>query len=246
MLQIFSKKRYLVDELKGFVDIHNHLLPGIDDGAKSVDDAIAMIREFEAMGVTHFIATPHIMSNYYPNTPETISEARERLQKGLDAEGMSSITLDAAAEHMIDENLSDLLDENRVMPLQKYYLLVEMSYLQPPIHFDEVIVKVANKRYYPVLAHPERYTFLHNRYGKYKKYKQQGIFMQMNLLSLGDYYSKEVPKVAMKLLEDRLIDFVGTDVHNLQQLKALKELKITSKQQNLIRPIVDNTIQSFY
>lgn len=246
MFQIFSKKKYLVDELKGFVDIHNHLLPGIDDGAKSVEDSLAMIREFRELGVNHFIATPHIMSNYYPNTPETINAALENLRSGLITQGMDSISIEAAAEHMIDENLTDLLEKEKVMPLEKHYLLVEMSYLQPPIHFDEVIVKIAGKRYYPILAHPERYAFLHSRFGKYKKFKEQGIFFQMNLLSLGEYYGKEVPKIAMKLLEEGMIDFVGSDIHNLSQLKALKELRISSKQQNLLRPIVDNTIRSFY
>ena len=141
-------------------------MPGIDDGAKTVDDSIALIKEFEEFGVTHFIATPHIMHNYYSNDSETISKALSEVKHALLTHNLKHISIEAAAEHMIDDNFEHLLETESAMAMHKEYLLVEMSYLQPPINFEEAIIKTASKGFYPILAHPERYGFLHNRMRK--------------------------------------------------------------------------------
>ncbi|WP_317195327.1 tyrosine-protein phosphatase [Zobellia barbeyronii] len=236
----------MVDYLDGFIDIHNHILPGIDDGAKTVDESIALIRSFSEFGVKHFIATPHIMSNYYPNTRETIGASLTELKNALLQNGLKDVSVEASAEHMIDDNFESLLENEGIMPLKKDYLLVEMSYLQPPINFEEAIIKTASKRFFPILAHPERYGFLHHRKKRYQEYKDNGIQFQMNLLSLSEYYGKEVPKVAVELLEKGLIDFVASDVHNMSQLNALKKLTLSKKMIEQLLPLINNTIQTFY
>ncbi|MGP1993452.1 tyrosine-protein phosphatase [Zobellia laminariae] len=246
MFHFFNKKKFLVDYLDGFIDIHNHILPGIDDGAKTVDESIALIRSFSEFGVKHFIATPHIMSNYYPNTRETIGASLTELKNALLHNGLKDVSVEASAEHMIDDNFENLLENEGIMPLKKDYLLVEMSYLQPPINFEEAIIKTASKRFFPILAHPERYGFLHHRKKRYQEYKDNGILFQMNLLSLSEYYGKEVPKVAVELLENGLIDFVASDVHNMTQLNALKKLTLSKKMIEQLLPLINNTIQTFY
>ncbi|WP_289062483.1 CpsB/CapC family capsule biosynthesis tyrosine phosphatase [uncultured Zobellia sp.] len=246
MFQFFNKKKYLVDYLDGFIDIHNHLLPGIDDGAKTVDDSIALIKALAELGITHFVATPHIMSNYYPNTKETINASLTELKNALLQNDLKEISIEASAEHMIDDNFENLLENDGVMPMKKSYLLVEMSYLQPPINFDEAIVKTASKRFFPILAHPERYGFLHHRKKRYQEYKDNGILFQMNLLSLSEYYGKEVPKMALELLDNGLIDFVASDIHNLNQLNALKKITLSKKMVDQVLPLINNSIQNFY
>lgn len=246
MFQIFSKKKFLVDYLENFVDIHNHILPGIDDGAKTTTESIDLIKGFSEFGVTNFVATPHIMNNYYPNTPETIHAAFIKLQEALLKEGLTTTSVRAAAEHMIDDNFELILNEGAIMPLEKEYLLIEMSYLQPPLNFSESVVKTANKGFYPVLAHPERYGFLHSKMQKYSDYKDHGILFQLNILSLGNYYGKSISKVAMKLLDEGFIDFLGSDVHNQRQLKALKELTVSEKTVKTLLPIINDTIATFY
>ncbi|MGB5820441.1 MAG: CpsB/CapC family capsule biosynthesis tyrosine phosphatase [Saonia sp.] len=246
MFHIFSKKKFLVDYLENFVDIHNHILPGIDDGAKTVEDSSEIISGFSEFGVNNFVATPHIMHNYYPNTPETINDSLLRLKNELLKKQLKNVSIEASAEHMIDDNFEMLLDTQNIMPLRSDYLLVEMSYLQPPINFTEAIIKIASKGFYPILAHPERYAFLHQQYKKYDQYKQQGILFQMNLLSLGEFYGKEVPKIALKLLEDGFIDYVASDIHNIRQLQSLKELRVSQKELRLLLPIINNSIEVFY
>jgi tyrosine-protein phosphatase YwqE len=246
MFNFFGKKVFLIDYLENFVDIHNHIIPGIDDGAKKPEESIALIKGFMEFGVSKFIATPHIMHNYYPNTPETINKAHESLKNELLKNDLKNVSVAASAEHMVDDNFEAILSENAIMPMHRDYLLVEMSYLQPPLNFDAAIIKTASKRLYPILAHPERYGFLHGKPKKYPRYKEQGILFQLNFLSLGEYYGKEVPKMAMKLLEDGLIDFAASDVHNLDQLNALKNLSVSRKVLQQMIPVIHTTIETFY
>jgi len=228
------------------VDMHNHILPGIDDGATNPEEAINLLKGFGELGISRFIATPHIMTNLYPNTRATIQASLQELENALMAEGIKDISIEAAAEHMIDDDFVGKINNAEEMSIRENYLLVEMSYLQPPLNFKEAIIKVASKGYFPVLAHPERYMFLHRRLHKYQKYKERGILLQMNLLSLGDYYGKEVQKVAFKLLDDGLIDIVASDIHNERQLDTLKELRIPEKKLRQLLPIIGATIETFY
>ncbi|MEX0288359.1 MAG: tyrosine-protein phosphatase [Flavobacteriaceae bacterium] len=246
MFHIFGKKLFLIDYLENFIDIHNHILPGIDDGAKTPKDSMDLIQGFAQFGVSNFIATPHIMHNYYPNTPQSINQALSLVRNELLMANMKDVAIAASAEHMIDDNYETILHHDDVMPMRSDYLLVEMSYLQPPLNFDTAIIKTVSKRYYPILAHPERYNFLHFKTKKYGKYKEQGILFQMNLLSLGDFYGKEVPKIAHKLLDEGLIDFVASDVHNLNQLNSLKNQTVSKKVVRKLLPIINKTIETFY
>ncbi|NHF61551.1 histidinol phosphatase [Flavobacteriaceae bacterium TP-CH-4] len=246
MFHIFSKKRFLVDLLNGFVDIHNHILPGIDDGAKNTTESIALIKGFEEFGVQDFVATPHIMQNYYPNNQHTIAESLLKLKNELLKNDLTNVAINAAAEHMIDANFETILEKGEIIPIKKNYLLIEMSYLQPSINFDSAIQKIASERYFPILAHPERYVYLKSGSKKYRKYKKQGLLFQLNLLSLGEYYGKEVQRKALKLIDEGLIDFLASDVHNPNQLKNLKELKIGSKTAISLIPLIEKTIYNFY
>lgn len=245
MISFFTRKKYLVDLLDGFTDIHNHALPGIDDGAKSVNESIELIEGFSEFGVSRFRMTPHIMHNYYDNTPATISKAESLLRSELSKRRMSTILFTSAAEHMIDSNFENILQDDKIMPLGDEHLLIEMSYLQPPINFDEAVVAITRNRLFPVLAHPERYSFLFSRTRKYGEFKERGILFQMNMLSLSDYYGKEVSKMALKLLEGGMIDFIGSDVHNTNHLEGLKKIKLSKKTLNLITPVIEKTIETF-
>lgn len=246
MFHIFSKKKFLVDYLQNFVDIHNHILPGIDDGAKNVQESIRLIRGFKEIGITNLIATPHIMSNFYPNNRETITGSLDELTNELLANGLKDISIEAAAEHMIDDNFEELLEQDGVMPMRKSYLLVEMSYLQQSINFDEATQSVMKKGFFPILAHPERYGYWHGNKAKYSAYKKKGIQYQLNILSLSDYYGPEVHKVALNLLEHGLFDYIASDIHRIEQLNYLKEIQIKTGLLEDVLPLVNNTIKIFY
>jgi len=246
MFHIFSKKKFLVDYLQNFVDIHNHILPGIDDGAKNVQESIDLIHGFKELGITNLVATPHIMSNLYPNTKETIATSMDLLTNEMLANDLKDISIEAAAEHMIDDNFEDLLLSGEIMPMRKNYLLVEMSYLQASINFDDAIQNIMKKGFFPILAHPERYGYWHTNKANYSKHKKKGVQYQLNLLSLSDYYGPEVHKMALYLLDHGHFDYIASDIHRLEQLEALKEIKIKANLLESIIPIINNTLTKFY
>jgi len=245
MFSFFIKKEYLADHLSGFVDIHNHILPGIDDGAKTVKDSLNLIKGFEEVGVTNFICTPHIMHNYYDNNPKTIQKSYNLLQKACKEEHIDA-QLSYAAEHMIDDNFEQLLAENQVIPLRRDHVLVEMSFLQPPINLNLAINRIRSKNYFAVLAHPERYLFYHDNFNSYHSLKAQDIQFQVNLLSLAGYYGNHVKNIAAKLMEKGLVDYLGSDVHNMGQLEFIKNAILTPKLLKKTNELIVNTIDQFH
>ncbi len=236
----------MVDYLENFVDIHNHILPGIDDGAKTVDDSLTLIKGMGEFGISRFIATPHIMHNYYPNTPETIGSSLSELQDALLESQLTDVAITAGAEHMVDDNFENLFEHDGVMPLGKDYLLIEMSFLQASINLDSAIEKTTQNGYFPVLAHPERYLYYRNKHDIFRSLKQKGTKLQLNMLSLGEYYGAETHKNAQELLENKMIDFVASDLHHTGHLKELKKVQITEKVLDKLFPVLENTIEEFY
>ncbi len=245
MFDFFVKKKFLVDYLDGFTDIHNHILPGIDDGAKTVAESMSLIQGMDAFGITNFICTPHIMENYYPNNHETIQNALSLVQNELKNNNLSHVRIKAAAEHMIDSGFELLVDSNGLMPISENYILVEMSYLQASLNFEESIKKLRDKGLFPIFAHPERYAYLRYDRGDYTRMKDLGMLFQLNLLSLSGYYGKDVHKKALALLDDNLIDFLGSDIHNENHLKHLTNIQISTKVLDKVIPLIARTSYNF-
>jgi protein-tyrosine phosphatase len=245
MPHFFSKRIFLRDLLEDFVDIHSHILPGIDDGAKNLKESIDLIKKLKELGVKQFIPTPHIMQDFYPNTDETIGSAYESLLGNLTKKLQNGITINPAAEYMLDMTFETLLEEGNLFTLKGNYVLVEMSYFQPPINLEPLIFKIKTKGYLPVLAHPERYAFYHNNLDYYSKLKQLGCFFQLNLLSLSNYYGKNVETTANYLIDKKLIDFVGTDTHNTTHIEKLSNIILSKKNAEKVAHIIKNTNTTF-
>ncbi len=242
MLSIFKKKIFLQDLLEGSIDIHNHILPGIDDGATEVKDSLKLIDKFGEMGVKHFIATPHIMNDYYPNTPATISAALQKVTAALSEAGKTDISVTAAAEYMMDHSFLDILENDEILCLYQDYVLVEMSYFQAPINLNEILFKLQTRKFRPVLAHPERYAYYHSKdLKKYKELKERGCYFQLNILSLIGHYGSNIQAAAFALLDQSMIDFVGSDAHQLRHLEKLAEAKISQKRFDQLKPIFEKT-----
>ena len=222
----FSKKRIPLTDFftNSFVDIHSHLLPGIDDGAKDIDTSIALILKMASYGIKNFITTPHVLGNVYPNSTAVIKEKLAVVQKELEKREIKGISIQAAAEYMLDEEFSALLEQKDILVLKDNYILVEMSYFSAPMNLYELLFKIQLKGYKPVLAHPERYNFYHSDFKSYYKLKQAGCLFQLNLLSLTDQYGKGVQKISEKLLKENLYDFVGTDTHHQNHLALLPKI----------------------
>lgn len=244
MLSLLRPKRYLVDLFQNFTDIHNHILPGIDDGAQDVKESIKLIKQLNDLGIDHFICTPHTMGDYYPNTPETINSAAKLLQDELQHSSINS-SIHASSEYMLDEEFSDHLQSRDLLPLADKYLLVEISYLQPPINLEELLFELTHAGYIPVLAHPERYSYYHKKPDYYKELERLGCVFQLNALSLSNYYGKSVKKMTYQLLEEGLYTYIGTDTHSKRHVKQLREINFKRKHFNAVEHLVHNTKESF-
>lgn len=205
------------------VDMHNHLLPGIDDGSQSAEQSLTLIRGLHAMGFEKFICTPHIMEGVHPNTKSTIAAAHETLRKELSVLD-PKVEIFAAAEHMIDDGLDTLIKKDNLSVMPGGYVLIEMSYLSESKALFQTILDIQNLGYKPILAHPERYNYYHYNFDMYKRIKDAGCLLQLNLLSISRYYGTEVKVAALTMIKSGMYDFVGTDTHHEKHLAALQEV----------------------
>ncbi|WP_245857046.1 tyrosine-protein phosphatase [Lutibacter flavus] len=222
-----------------FVDIHSHLLPNIDDGSKSFEESASLIKRLNSYGIKNFVATPHIMDGVWNNTSSIIQTKLYELTDYLNKQGIKDIQIRAAAEYMLDSNFEKLLYSEKLLTIKDQFILVEFSYINPPINLKEILFNIQIAGYQPILAHPERYSFFHTNYKEYSKLKEAGCLFQLNLLSLSSYYGSNVNRIAKQLLKDNLIDFAGTDTHHHRHLNALETIN-NPKLINLIKPVLEN------
>lgn len=236
---IFNKKKsyYFVDLIpSNYIDIHNHLLPGIDDGSASSVETAELIEDLGKININKFIATPHNIESVWENDNDTIQSTFQALEEQLPINLQNRI-LSCSSEYMLDLRFQKLLNDNLIIPLQDNYILVEMSYLAAPLNLYEILFDIQNMGYRPILAHPERYNFLHANIKAYKKLKQVGCLFQLNLAAIVGYYGMNVKAAAEELLSEQLYDFSGTDVHHKRHVNALQK-EFTTKQIDELKRIL--------
>ena len=241
MLNVFRKTPILADLIpEGFVDIHSHILPGIDDGAKDINESLELISQMKEMGFSKIIATPHTYQGLYDNTNESIKGSFELLKKNLKEE----IEIGYASEYMIDGSLLNRIEEKSLLTLKDNYVLIEMSFISAPNGLYEIIFQLVSNNYKPILAHPERYGFLFNNIEEYFKLKKVGCKFQLNLLSTTGYYGKDVMRISDKLLENNMINFVGSDIHSQRHINSMKSVVQIKEIEELKKVIEANKVFS--
>ncbi|RZJ76702.1 MAG: histidinol phosphatase [Flavobacterium sp.] len=224
-----------------YVDIHSHLLPGIDDGAKQPADTIALIKGLKDYGFSQFITTPHILTGVWNNTHEGIKKVYESTETILKNEGMQ-MPFRAAAEYLMDDTFLKLLKTAPLLTIKDNHVLVEMSYINPPMQLYDIIFQLQIEGYKPILAHPERYLFYHQKFEEYSKLKNAGCLFQINLLSATGYYGKEVANVSQKLLDNNMIDFAGSDVHHQRHVDSFKNKVLLKNTDALVAALNKNSL----
>lgn len=223
MFTLFKSKPKLKDLIPdNYVDIHSHLLYGIDDGAKTFEDTLTLTKTLQGFGFSQFITTPHIIQHVWDNTSELI-KTKEAATIAELAEHQINSSFCAAAEYMLDDHFSVLFQSEKLLTLKDNYALVEMSYINAPIQLYTFLFDLQVAGYIPVLAHPERYLFYHSNFEEYLKLKKAGCLFQLNLLSTVGYYGNEIAKITEKLLQNGMYDFVGSDVHHSNHIAAFDQ-----------------------
>ena len=200
--------------LRGMTDYHSHLLPGVDDGVQTVEESLEILRLYEQLGIREVWFTPHVMEDI-PNTTAGLRSRFEQFQKHY----TGNIRLHLAAEYMLDNLFKERLAHRDLLPLgtEGNHLLVETSYFNPPMDLYGMLEKIKSAGFIPVLAHPERYTYMSKK--DYQRLKQTGVMFQSNLPS------------------QNMINLYGTDTHTLSSFN-----RIISFRTLLVKNIVNENI----
>lgn len=221
------------------VDIHSHLLPGIDDGAPTMDHTIGMLRKFEELGYEKLILTPHIMSGVYNNTSEIILQKLEEVRKVSTDLGLKLI-LEASAEYYFDETLFERIRTKDLLPFHGNHILFEFSFRNQPSQVEELVFTLKSSGYQPVLAHFERYMYYHPSIEVARTLRERGCFIQVNLNSFTGHYGPDVKNQAVRLLKAGLIDILGSDCHRIQHLELLE----SSLKESIFHQLAESTVKN--
>ncbi|WP_462247747.1 tyrosine-protein phosphatase [Ekhidna sp.] len=226
----FFNKKYA----KLSLDLHSHLIPNVDDGSQSLGQSINMLKRLMDLGFKKVITTPHIHPSY-PNTPEIILSGLSKLQDEIGRLNLE-IEVEAAAEYFVDESFQKKVKEGGlILSFGGKHVLVESSFLNKPVFFESVMFDMQSAGYTPVLAHPERYQFLEGSLDWLIELKSMGVLFQVTFGSLGGYYGATPEKIAKALLKNKMVDFLGSDLHRESHLNFLEKGLKSKVVQNAIK-----------
>jgi len=224
MFNLFEKNISLAESgfFRGFTDWHSHVLPCVDDGAKSLEQSLEILEEYEKAGVSELWLTPHVMEDI-PNTVDSLKATFRTLSLAYHG----SVKLHLSSENMLDSLFDRRLENGDVIPFGPHRILVETSYFNPPMQMDEKLRKIKSAGFFPVLAHPERYVYM--GIDEYRGYKRKGVLFQLNLPSICGFYGDEVKAKAEFLLKEGMYDYTGTDLHRVQLFRDMLQHKLSKK-----------------
>ncbi|MBP1225096.1 tyrosine-protein phosphatase [Flavobacterium sp. 1355] len=245
MLSFLKSKPRLKELLSNsYIDIHSHLLPGIDDGAKNISDTIKLAKAFEEIGFSQFVTTPHIKNHFWDNSAATIIAKQQHTAIVLE-ENNIKIPFRAAAEYFMDDWFENHFKTEKLLTIKDNYVLVEISYINPPVQLHKILFDLRVAGYIPILAHPERYLYYHKNFDEYEKLKKLGCLFQLNLLATTGYYGNEVTKITEELLKKGMYNFVGSDVHHHNHIKSFDQKIKVNSISDLKEVIKNNNIFKF-
>lgn len=218
-------------------DHHSHILPGVDDGLCTMEDALMALERYQETGIRDLWLTPHIMEDF-PNTPASLQERFDALRAAY----TGPITLHLAAEYMIDNLFDELLNAGNLLPIGEggNHLLVETSYFTPPMQLHDTLQRIKSRGYHPLLAHPERYVYMDNE--QYRTLHESGVRFQLNLLSLAGGYGRTAEKKAGWLLKNNMYTVAGSDLHNIDALEIIGSTPLNKREHETLYELLRTTL----
>jgi protein-tyrosine phosphatase len=195
------------------VDHHCHILPGLDDGADSDETSIAIAHLLLELGVRKVVATPHVISDIYPNTTGAILDAVDTTRRLFEEERLP-LDIEAGAEYYVEAELLNRIDNNDIISFgEERYVMFESPLSQKPMLFEEVVFSLKSAGYTPVLAHAERYRFLQGNNGEIETLRRMGLKFQVNHPSFHLPKTSTKGEMARRLSIKGMVDLFGTDIH---------------------------------
>ena len=240
MFGLFRKRQYEPADFSGLhADMHNHLIPGIDDGATDLESAIVLIRAMQGLGYRKIIATPHVQWEMFKNTHEAI-EHGARLVRDRLAEIEMKVEFQGAAEYFLDEHLDELLEKNQpLLTIYKNMVLVEFSFIRQPMDLKDKLFQLQIKGYQPIIAHPERYLYFGAHKDVFDELHDMDCVFQLNLLSLCGYYGKKQEELAQYLIKKKYVSLLGSDIHNIRHINILRA---SSQISSTVKKLLDSGV----
>jgi len=245
MLKWFSNKKGKECEALDFsvlkTDIHSHFIPGIDDGAPDMETSIALIIKMQELGYSKVITSPHVMSDFYQNSSETILQGLADVRAELKVQNIN-MEIEAAAEYYIDYEFEQKIGKEKFLTFGDNYILVELSFMEAPRNLFDIIFKLQLEGYKVILAHPERYNYYSIK--DYEEFTSRGVLLQINLLSLIGYYSPQIKKKTEALINADMVSLVGTDCHNMNHAELYEKCQTQKAWHNLVNSgmLLNNTL----
>ena len=236
----FNKKTTIAASgiLQGAADHHSHILPRVDDGVETMDEALRILATYETLGIKELWLTPHIMEDI-PNNPSKLQARFDELKAAY----TGNIHLHLAAEYMIDNYLRQLLNDNKeLLPIGDggKHILVETSYYNAPIRMNETLQQIKSMGNFPLLAHPERYMYMEK--AEYLELHRSGVRFQLNLGSLAGGYGAVVRKKAQWLLANGLYSVAGSDLHCEEAIEFITKCNLDKQTIEQVERLLHSSI----
>lgn len=244
MLFNFFKRKEKPEPQKLFytTDIHSHVLPGIDDGSPNTDVSIALLEAMKSWGIDSIVATPHIAEESFENTHQSIKKAYDKLSVRMIDMAMD-MNVKFSAEYRIDNRFRKMFEDDELIIMPNNYLLIENSFVQPPIDLKNIIYELQLKDLKPILAHPERYGYYQRKKEIYEELFESGCEFQINLLSLAGYYGDREKETALWLANKGYISFVGSDLHHFGHVEVINKFLRSKEYPSIaerVAPLIKN------
>jgi protein-tyrosine phosphatase len=199
------------------IDLHSHILPGIDDGAANLEVSLGMARAFVADGVGVLACTPHILPGLYHNCGPQIREAVAALQAALDENGIALRLVTGADNHIVPDFVARLAEGHLLTLADSAYVLVEPPHHVAPSRLEDLFFNIQVAGYVPILTHPERLTWIQHNYSMVQRLARSGVWMQITSGSLAGAFGRDAQYWAEKMLDEGLVHILATDAHDLRR-----------------------------
>lgn len=221
MLFDFFFKPKAPQKLPFATDIHCHVVPGVDDGSPDAETSVELLSHMADWGFERIFASPHSTADHFENTPQTIAEPFTRLKEAAAGAGLQ-LGLEHHFEYRVDQFFIEQLKNDNIKPLPDDFILIENGFDQEPWGLENIIFELLSKGYRPVMAHPERYRYYRHNISRYAELHDKGLLFQINLLSLAGHYKGGERDVALRLLKQGMVSFIGTDVHHMGHVESIE------------------------
>jgi protein-tyrosine phosphatase len=196
-------------------DLHSHILPGVDDGARDLNEALQMARMWVEQGVLNVVCTPHILPGVYHNSGPQIREAVAALQAALITEGIGLQLLSGADNHIVPTFVRDLQRGHLLTIADTRYVLVEPPHHSAPLRMEDLFHEIQVAGYVPILTHPERLSWTSTKYDVIARLADRGVLMQLTASSITGRFGRRAQELSRRMLKERRAHIVATDAHNI-------------------------------